>query len=305
MPAKRIPTDDCRAAAAAIESNNLILGGDILADEDDPPPRPYQGDGTAMPFARRINTLSTNEPWQWLAMGWADMRRLRGISLIYGLIFVVIGYGVTIGLYRLGYHYLIWPMSAGFVLVAPVFAVGIYELSRRLEEGEPATFMSALTAWRRAPGRILGSGLAMAFFLILWVRSAALIYVINFPHGMLTIDKLLHTTLFSIDGLTFLAVGTVIGAVFAVSAFLVSAVSLPMMLGERADFLPAILTSIFAVTKNPLPMAVWAGIIIVVTGVGMAAAMIGLAVTLPLIGHATWHAYKMLVRAEPPENRTR
>jgi len=264
------------------------------------PPRPT---GTAaMPFARRINTVSTTEPWQWLALGWADMRRTRGISVIYGLIFVVLGYGVTIGLYQLGYYYLIWPLSAGFVLVAPVFAVGIYELSRRLEEGEPVTFTSALMAWRRAPGRFLGSGLAMAFFLILWVRSAALIYVINFPHGMLTIQNLLNTTLFSVDGLAFLAVGTVIGAVFATAAFLVSAVSLPMMLGERADFLPALLTSIFAVTKNPRAMAVWAAIIVVVTGVGMAAALIGLAITLPLIGHATWHAYKMLVQSEPREN---
>ncbi|WNJ98280.1 DUF2189 domain-containing protein [Thalassospiraceae bacterium LMO-JJ14] len=261
------------------------------------------GNGTAMPFARRINTVSTTEPWQWLALGWADMRRTRGISLIYGLIFVVSGYAVTIGLYQLGYYYLIWPLSAGFVLVAPVFAVGIYELSRRMEAGEPATFMSAMNAWRRAPGRFLGAGLAMAFFLILWVRSAALIYVINFPHGMLTIQNLLNTTLFSVDGLVFLAVGTVIGAVFATAAFLVSAVSLPMMLGERADFLPAILTSIFAVTKNPRAMAVWAGIIVVVTGVGMVAAMVGLAVTLPLIGHATWHAYKTLVRSEPHSDK--
>ncbi|MBO6520936.1 MAG: DUF2189 domain-containing protein [Rhodospirillales bacterium] len=254
---------------------------------------------TAIPFARRINTVSTNEPWQWLALGWADMRRTRGISLVYGLIFVVLGYAVTAGLYQLGYYYLIWPMSAGFVLVAPVFAVGIYELSRRLERGEPVTFTSALMAWRRAPGRILGSGLAMAFFLILWLRTAALIYVINFPYGMLTIQNLLNTAFFSADGLSFMAVGTVIGAVFAVTAFLVSAVSLPMMLGEQADFLPALLTSIFAVTRNPAAMAVWAAIIVVVIGVGMAAAMIGLAIALPLIGHATWHAYRTLVKSEP------
>ena len=96
----------------------------------------------------------------------------------------------------------------------------------------------------------------------------------------------------------FLAVGTCIGAVFAVFAFLISSISLPMMLGERADFLPAILTSIFAVTRNPRAMTLWAVIIIVVTAVGMATALIGLVITLPLIGHATWHAYRALVKQE-------
>ncbi len=264
--------------------------------EQQPPP-------TAMPFAGRINVVSTTEPWTWLAAGWNDLRRTRWIGLTYGLIFVVLGYAVTVGLYQLGYYYLIWPMSAGFVLVAPVFAVGIYELSRRLESGETPTFASALTAWRRAPGRILGSGLAMAFFLILWVRTAALIYVINFPYGMLTLQNLLNTTLFSVDGLTFLAVGTVIGAVFAVFAFLISAVSLPMMLGERADFLPALLTSVFAVARNPRAMIVWAAIIVVVMAAGMVTAFVGLSLTLPLIGHATWHAYRALVKPEPePES---
>ena len=250
------------------------------------------------PFAHRINKVSTTEPWMWLARGWSDLRRSKWISLTYGLIFVVLGYGVTIGVYQLGYYYLIWPLSAGFVLVAPVFAVGIYEISRRLETGEPLRFIDALTSWRHVYGRVLGAGLAMTFFMILWLRSAALIYVINFPYGMLTIQNLLNHSLFTTDGLAFLCVGTVIGACFATFAFLISAVSLPMMMGERADFLPAILTSIFAVTRNPRAMALWGIIIVVVTAVGMMTAMIGLIITLPLIGHATWHAYRALVKPE-------
>jgi uncharacterized membrane protein len=257
-------------------------------------PRP----GTSMPFAGRINKVSTTEPWQWLARGWSDLRQSRWISLSYGLLFVVIGYAVTIGVYQLGYYYLIWPLSAGFVLVAPVFAVGIYEISRRIEAGETLHFIDALTSWRHVYGRVLGAGLGMTFFMILWLRTAALIYVINFPYGMLTIQNLLNQAFFTVDGLVFLAVGTCIGAVFAVFAFLISAISLPMMLGERADFLPAILTSIFAVTRNPRAMTLWAVIIIVVTAVGMATALIGLVITLPLIGHATWHAYRALVKQE-------
>jgi uncharacterized membrane protein len=246
-------------------------------------------------FASRVRKIDTNAPWQWLALGWADLIQARSISLPYALAFVVVGYAVTIGLYITEHYYLIWPLVAGFVLVAPVFAVGLYEISRRLEAGEPISFRTALGAWRCAPGRIFGAGLALTFFLIVWVRTAALLYVINFPYRMLDLSSLLNQSFFSSNGLSFLALGTVIGAMFAVFAFLMSVVSLPMMIGERADFLPALLTSFFSVTLNPKPMMLWAAIIVVVTAVGMATAFIGLVVTLPLIGHATWHAYRSVV----------
>ena len=247
-------------------------------------------------FSERIKRIDTRAPWHWLALGWHDLRRAKAVSIIYSLMFVFAGYAVTAFLYLAGYYYLIWPFIAGFVLVAPVFAVGLYEISRRLESGEPISLAAALGAWRCAPGRIFGAGLALLFFLIIWVRTAALLYVINFPYQMLTIPNLLNQTFFSMDGLAFLAVGTSIGAIFAVFAFLMSAVSLPMMIGEQADFLPALLTSYFAVTQNPRAMILWAVIIVVVTAVGMATAFLGLIVTLPLIGHATWHAYRSTVK---------
>lgn len=251
--------------------------------------------GTGFPFTSRIKKIDTNEPWQWLALGWADLRRTRFTSVAYALVFVVVGYAVTISLHLTDRYYLIWPFISGFVLVAPVFAVGIYEMSRKLELGERISFTTALGAWRRAPGQVFGAGLALTFFLIIWIRAAALLYVINFPYQMLNIPNLLNQTFFSLDGLTFLVVGTLIGSVFAVFAFLMSAISLPMMIGERADFLPALLTSFFSVTLNPKAMILWAAIIVIVTAVGMATAFIGLAITLPLIGHATWHAYRSVV----------
>jgi len=258
------------------------------------------GPGSALPFAHRINIVSTDEPWQWLALGWADLRRARWVSIFYGLIFVALGYAVTIGLYQLDLFHLIWPFATGFVLVAPVFAVGVYEISRRLQKGEPVTLGHALMAWRQNPSRIFGAGIAMTFFLIMWTRTAALIYVLNYPYEMLTIQGLLNQTFFSEQGLVFFCIGTTIGAAFAVAAYFLSVVSLPMMVGEQADFLPAILVSVFAVTRNPKTMALWAAIIIGMTILGMATALIGLAVTLPLIGHATWHAYQAIVR--PPES---
>ncbi len=246
-------------------------------------------------FAARIRKIDTNAPWQWLALGWADLRRARFISVFYALVFVVAGYVVTAGLYLTEHHYLIWPFMAGFVLIAPVFAVGFYEISRKLEAGESISLATAFGAWRCAPGRVFGAGLALTFFLILWIRTAALLYVLNFPYQMLNIPNLLNQTFFSPDGLVFLAVGTCFGAVFASFAYLMSAVSLPMMIGERAGFVPALITSFFSVTLNPRAMMLWAAIIVVVTAVGMATAFLGLAITLPLIGHATWHAYRSVV----------
>jgi len=293
----------CGAIGVAVILIPIIREGILLNDEQNEIQTPaLKVNNGALPFTNRVNTISTDEPWQWLALGWMDLRRARWISIFYGSIFVAIGYAVTVGLYQLELFHLIWPFATGFVLVAPVFAVGVYELSHRMQQGESPTLKCALLAWRAYPSRIFGAGLAMTFFLIMWTRTAALIYVLNFPYEMLTIQALLNQTFFSGQGLVFLCVGTLIGAVFAITAFLLSAVSLPMMVGEHADFLPAVLTSVIAVTRNPKAMTLWAAIIVGITILGMATAMIGLAVTLPLIGHATWHAYQAIVR--PPEQNT-
>jgi len=266
-------------------------------------PAPEDGAGSRPPggmtFLSRVNRVSTDRPWQWLAQGWADLRVAGWRSFAFGLIFVAAGYGLLGIVWWSGMTYLIWPLACGFVLVAPAYAVGAYETSRRIAAGEPISLCASLMAWRRNPGHILGTGLALTFYLILWIRFAALIYVLSFPYEMVTIESLVNHTFFSPDGLTFLGVGTIAGAIFATFAFLASAVSLPMMLGEKASFLPAVITSAAAVWNNPKAMAVWAAIIVVATTAGMATAMAGLAITLPLIGHATWHAYRDVIR--PPE----
>lgn len=252
--------------------------------------------GQPFPFIERVNAVSTAEPWRWLAAGWEDLRAARMKSVACSIPFVLAGYAVTFGLYQAGLHYLIWPALSGFFLLAPAFAVGYYEASRAREAGEMVRLGAMLGAWRRNASRVFGAGLTLCFFMILWLRSAALIYAINFPHGMISIQSILNQTFFSADGLAFLAIGTVVGAVFAVAAFLFSAVSLPMVLGERADLLPAIFISAAAVMLNRRAMILWAAIIVVTTAAGMATAFVGLIVTMPLLGHASWHAYRALVR---------
>jgi uncharacterized membrane protein len=187
-------------------------------------------------------------------------------------------------------------MAAGFILVAPVFYTAFYEISRRLEDGHEVGFVPLARAWGSNAKSVLGAGLALVFFMILWIRVAALIYAINFPYTGLSIQEMTVKTFFTPEGITVLAVGSAIGAVLAFFAFLLSAVSLQAMLGQGMGFLGGVIVSVMAVSRNFGPMMLWAAIIVANTTVRLACAFVGLAVTMPLVGHASWHAYRTLVR---------
>lgn len=261
-------------------------------------PAPLPAPGGGLPFAGRINRIETQDPWLWLAAGWRDLIARPLYSVGYGCLFVALGYAVTLGLLQLDLAYMIWPMAAGFILIGPLLCTGFYEISRRLETGEALRWGAVLFAWRGHARAVFGAGLALVFFMILWIRVAALIYAINFPYTGLSIEEMTVKTFFTAEGATMLAVGTAIGAGLAFVAFLLSAVSLQTMIGHDTDFVPAMLISILAVMRNFWPMMIWAAIITATTAVGMAAALAGLALTLPLIGHASWHAFRALVK--PP-----
>lgn len=262
---------------------------------DEPSAAPASPAG-ALPFHDRVQNINTQRPWLWLAAGWLDLRRAPVLSIGYGALFVASGYAVTGGLYQLDLTYMIWPMASGFLLIAPVFCIAFYEISRRLETEQSLDFTTLAKAWIGDAKSVLGAGLALVFFMILWIRVAALIYAINFPYTGLSIEEMTVKTFFTVEGVTFLAVGSVLGAILAFFAFLVSAVSLQTMLDQPLGFLPAVAISILCVTRNFLPMMIWAAIIVGITTAGLAFAFVGLAVTMPLIGHASWHAYRSLVR---------
>jgi uncharacterized membrane protein len=133
---------------------------------------------------------------------------------------------------------------------------------------------------------------------VVWLRVAVLIYVIAFPYTPIALKDIVNAVFFSGEGYAFLAVGTAFGAVFASLVFMGSVVSLPMMLDRRASLLKGLVVSFVAVVRNIRAMALWAAVIVVVTGAGLLTAYVGLAVALPLIGHASWHAYRAVVRRE-------
>jgi uncharacterized membrane protein len=251
---------------------------------------------TGLPYADRVRAVGTDEPFRWLAAGWRDFRTTPWVSLAIGGIVVATGFVLTLGLTAAGYFYLTAPLIVGFMLVGPSLTVGYYAISREVEAGRRPTLSGALAAWRANPGPILGLGLALVAFLVLWMRFAALIFAIFFPYAMMDVQALLNATLFTVSGLSFLGVGTLVGGVMAALAFAAGAFSLPMMLDRKVGMLEAVVTSVVAVVLNARTMMVWAALVVLFTGAGLLLGYVGLAVTLPLVGHASWHAYRATIR---------
>ena len=173
--------------------------------------------------------------------------------------------------------------------------MGLYDLSRRLEAGEPATLGHALMAWQRNALPILMFGGLIGLLMIVWARLSALLFGIIVGGRNLTLDSSAAQLFFSGSGLTFLLIFVLVGAIIAAAVFAISVVSIPMMLDRKTDFVTAVLTSLTAVRANPGPMVLWAALIVIFTGIGLLTFYLGLALALPLIGHATWHAYRDLV----------
>lgn len=246
------------------------------------------------PFARNIRTVTPAHVRGWLARGWADMRAAGWISYAYGAVFVALGYGIGWGLAALEMLYLLTPMIAGFLLVAPGLAVGFYDISRRFERGERPSFPGALMAWRANTFHILTGGLVAMLFMMIWVRIAALIFAVTFPYTNMSGPALLQA-LGTADGAVFVVVGTAVGFCFAAAAFFFGVVTLPVMLDRRADIFAGGVISAQAVARSPKAMALWAALVVVIAWIGLATAFLGLIVALPLLGHATWHAYRDIV----------
>ncbi|MDH3660169.1 MAG: DUF2189 domain-containing protein [Alphaproteobacteria bacterium] len=242
-----------------------------------------------------LKKIPLDRPWSWLAKGFSDLRRAPVVSLGYGIIFAVAGYLLIASLWAVGWLYLTLPLAAGFMIVGPLFAVGLYEASRRLQAGEPVTFAATLGAWKRNAGQIGLMGVALLLLMFAWLRLAALIFMLFFGLEPPSLDTLVQQTVLSADALPFLIIGTAIGAVLSVIAFAISVISIPLLLDHpEANVFTAITTSIDAVKTNPAAMLFWAVLIVLFAGAGLVTLLLGLIITLPLIGHASWHAYQDL-----------
>lgn len=248
--------------------------------------------GERMP---RVRKIEMDRPWAWLAAGWSDLRKAPTVGLGYGGLLAVLGLALAALIYFTGLFQLILPLTAGFMLMGPILAVGLYETSRRLGAGEPTGMGLALTAWTRNFGQVAFLGFTLMLFLLAWIRLATLIFALFFSQTPVNPDSFIQDVFISVESLPFLATGTVVGGVLAVIVFAISAISVPMLMDRDVSIVVAIATSVAAVKENPGPMLLWAVLIALFTGAGLATAYLGLILALPLIGHATWHAYRELV----------
>ena len=165
--------------------------------------------------APRINRVELERPWAWLAAGWRDLTRAPGISLTYGVLFAVLGWSVTFGLWWAGMIYLILPLTAGFLIVGPILAVGLYEVSRRHERGARASLADALGAFRTNATQIAFLGVVLLLLFFAWIRIAVMLFFLFFGLEPPNPEAFVGVVFFSAGSLPFLIIGTAAGALHA------------------------------------------------------------------------------------------
>ena len=251
------------------------------------------GEGLFVPVRR----VGLGEPLRWLAAGARDLRRAPRVGFFYGAAFAAMGWAVVL-VFRGAPEYA-YALTAGFLLVGPFVATGLYDASRRLARGERVRLADTLLAWRANTGAFAVFGLVLLVLLLLWSRISLVIFAVFFASGVPRIDQLL-ARLLSLEHWDFLLAWAAAGFVFAALVYAASVVSVPMMLDRGTDAIVAALTSVRALAANPGALALWAACIVALVGIGFATAFVGLLVTAPLVGHATWHAYRAIVGESPP-----
>lgn len=243
--------------------------------------------------ALRLRAIPFDRPWQWLASGWRDMWQAPSVSLGYGVLATGLGLILAFGLGAVGLESLVPVLSGGFLLIGPLLAAGLYSTSRTLADRGKPTFLGSLASGLSAAGRLgLLAALLLVFYLI-WVRVAILLVALFLgTAGVPPAHEFMSTLLFTPHGLGLLIVGTVVGAVFAAIVYSLTVISIPMLMERRIDAFTAMAMSAATVVQNPKPMALWAALIAGFIAVGIATIGAGLIFAFPLIGHATWHAYR-------------
>ncbi|MDT3679117.1 MAG: DUF2189 domain-containing protein [Burkholderiaceae bacterium] len=231
-------------------------------------------------------------PLGWLAAGWQDFHHTGYRAAFYGLVFASMGWAIGF-VYETQWQ-LTMGLTAGFFLLGPFVCAGIHELSRQRERGERPDLLRSLSCWRRAPGSIGFFAAMLTLLMIVWARVSVVLFALSSTTEFPTMRGML-AQIASASNFEFLALWGAVGFVFASLVFAISIVSMPMMLDRGADTMVAVFTSARGLAANPAAAYVWAASIVVLIGASLVFWLGLLVVTAPLVGHATWHAYRALV----------
>jgi uncharacterized membrane protein len=235
----------------------------------------------------------------WLGAGWRDLTRQPGLSLAYGFAVFLVSLLTVWSMFTFGWDHILFPALSGFLIVGPLVAIGLYEISRSLDAGEPVTFRRLIRVRARSGTQIFFVGMLLCLLMLIWWRAAVIVYALFFGYrpfpGLDNLAAMLFTT--SI-GWAMLIVGAVVGGLFAAFSFAISAFSIPMLLNERSDALTAMGTSMALVWNNLPVMIAWGAIALGLFVISLLTGLVGLVVVFPLLGYGTWHAYKAIRRPE-------
>ncbi|MGJ4927106.1 DUF2189 domain-containing protein [Bradyrhizobium sp. HKCCYLS2038] len=245
------------------------------------------------PVVRRITTADIAEA---LTQGLRDFQAQPLFGLAFGLIYVLGGISIVLCVTAFGMVYLAYPLAAGFALLGPFVAIGLYEVSRRRELGQPVSY-SAIWQTITSRGEIAWMAFVTVFFFVIWMYQIRLLIalLLGLNASFSSFKEFMTVVLTTNEGLLFLAIGNLDGAALSLVLFSLTVVSFPLLLDREVDFVTAMITSVRAVVASPGPMIGWAAVITVLLIVSALPYFLGLLVTVPVLGHATWHLYRRIV----------
>ncbi|HTN49270.1 MAG TPA: DUF2189 domain-containing protein [Burkholderiaceae bacterium] len=242
-----------------------------------------------------VRQVEPSRAFRWLALGWRDFMRSPLAGLVHGA-FVAIGGWVVLWV-SLRFGWVAPGAFSGFVIVGPILVTGLYEISRVLARGQHAGLSDAVVAWRRGTRPLVQLGILLAVLGTLWVAASALLFTLFARAPLKGPMEFLRYAAVEQGNLLF-TLWAILGGLGVAIVFSLTAVSPPLLLGRKVGFRQALLTSARAVGENPVTMLLWALMILVATSLSLATAMLGFLVSVPVLGHASWHAYRDLVDAE-------
>lgn len=235
-----------------------------------------------LPIAAPCRQLAWNSAWQWLLLGWRDVCNAPRVSLSYGMVMLLVSYGISAAAWAFGNIGLYIGVLSGFVFLGPVLALTLYAISARLHRQQTVSFRLTTQDAKSALGDAMTFALALLVVFLVWARAATMLHIF-FP-----VDVEADWRAWA----TFLGIGSAVGAMFCALLFMASAFALPMMLDRQCDSVTAIVSSINATLRNKPAMLFWVACIGAALLIGLLTAYLAFVVLLPLLGHAAWHAYR-------------
>ncbi len=251
------------------------------------------------PVLPTINKIEMSDLSAALSAGWRDFKAAPLLGAFFGGVYALGGLLVLLVLRNFEATWLIIPFAIGFPLIGPFAAVGLYEVSRRLQRGEPLRWREILTLVLDQTNRQIGwMSLVILFVFWIWIYQIRLLIALFLGfQSFSSTEAFLGVVTGTSEGLAFLAVGTVVGAVLSFILFASTVVSMPLLLDRDLDFVTAMIVSFQSVFSNMRTMLLWGVLIAIVTFLSMVPLFLGLVVAIPILGHATWHLYQRVLTA--------